>query len=59
MESGFDPQFGARPLRRAIQKAIGDPLAMKILAGEIPDGSQVSISAASPNADHLEITLAV
>lgn len=59
MESGFDPQYGARPLRRTIQKAIGDPLAMKILAGEIPDGSEVHITAASPEAAHLEITLAV
>lgn len=59
MESGFDPQYGARPLRRTIQKAIGDPLAMKILAGEIPDGSEVHITAASPEAANLEITLAV
>ena len=59
MESGFDPQYGARPLRRTIQKAIGDPLAMKILAGEIPDGSEVHITAASPEAAHLEITLAL
>lgn len=59
MESGFDPQYGARPLRRTIQKAIGDPLAMKILAGEIPDGSEVHITAASPEAAHLEIKLAV
>lgn len=59
MESGFDPQYGARPLRRTIQKAIGDPLAMKILAGEIPDGSKVHITAASPEAANLEITLAV
>ena len=59
MESGFDPQYGARPLRRTIQKAIGDPLAMKILAGEIPDGSEVHITAASPEAANLEIALAV
>ncbi|MFM6841130.1 MAG: ATP-dependent Clp protease ATP-binding subunit [Candidatus Planktophila sp.] len=59
MESGFDPQFGARPLRRAIQKAIGDPLAMKILAGEIPDNSMVSITAQSPDAVNLDISLKV
>jgi ATP-dependent Clp protease ATP-binding subunit ClpB len=57
MESGFDPQYGARPLRRTIQKAIGDPLAMKILAGEIPDGSHVQITAQSPDAANLDISL--
>ncbi|MGI0055690.1 MAG: ATP-dependent chaperone ClpB [Thermoplasmata archaeon] len=42
-EVGFDPQFGARPLRRAIQRLIVDPLTAKILAGEIPDGSTAVI----------------
>jgi ATP-dependent Clp protease ATP-binding subunit ClpB len=57
MEMGFDPTYGARPLRRTIQKAIGDRLAMKILAGEIPDGSQVLITAQSPDAQELEISV--
>jgi ATP-dependent Clp protease ATP-binding subunit ClpB len=57
MEMGFDPTYGARPLRRAIQKAIGDRLAMKILTGAIPDGSEVLITAQSPDAQELEISV--
>jgi ATP-dependent Clp protease ATP-binding subunit ClpB len=43
---GFDPNFGARPLKRAIQKLIQDPLAMKILDGEILHGDHVVVDAA-------------
>ncbi len=42
---GYDPNFGARPLKRAIQKLIQDPLAMKILDGEILHGDHVIIEA--------------
>ena len=35
-EEGYDPQYGARPLKRAIQRMLQDPLAMKILEGEFP-----------------------
>ena len=38
---GYDPNFGARPLRRAIQKLVQDPLALKILDGEVLHGDQV------------------
>ncbi len=38
---GYDPAFGARPLKRAIQRLVLDELATKVLAGEIPDGSLV------------------
>jgi ATP-dependent Clp protease ATP-binding subunit ClpB len=38
---GYDPVYGARPLKRAVQKYLQDPLADKILSGEIPDGSAV------------------
>ncbi len=41
--TGFDPVFGARPLRRLIQSAIGDQLARKLLAGEIADGGEVLV----------------
>ena len=41
--TGFDPVFGARPLRRLIQSAIGDKLARKLLAGEIIDGDDVVV----------------
>jgi ATP-dependent Clp protease ATP-binding subunit ClpB len=40
-EEGYDPAFGARPLKRAIQKLIADPLAMKLLSGEIQAGAHV------------------
>jgi len=42
-ELGFDPAFGARPLKRTIQKEIQNPLAMKILEGEYKEGDKVSI----------------
>lgn len=40
---GYDPVYGARPLKRAIQKYLQDPLADMILRGEVPDGSTVKI----------------
>ena len=42
---GFDPQFGARPLKRAVQRLVVDPLTVRILSGEVPDGSEVRIDA--------------
>jgi ATP-dependent Clp protease ATP-binding subunit ClpB len=46
-DKGYDPAYGARPLKRVIQKQVQDPLAEKILGGEILDGSLVDISAGS------------
>jgi ATP-dependent Clp protease ATP-binding subunit ClpB len=43
---GYDPAFGARPLKRLIQREIQDPLAMQLLAGEIHDGDVVRIGSA-------------
>jgi ATP-dependent Clp protease ATP-binding subunit ClpB len=43
--AGFDPSFGARPLKRAIQKLIQDPLALKILDGEVLHGDHVVVGA--------------
>ncbi|MFM5930593.1 MAG: ATP-dependent chaperone ClpB [Novosphingobium sp.] len=40
---GYDPIYGARPLKRAVQRYLQDPLAEKLLAGEVPDGSTVKI----------------
>ncbi|HTV34153.1 MAG TPA: ATP-dependent chaperone ClpB [Methylocella sp.] len=45
VEKGYDPAYGARPLKRVIQKNVQDPLAEKILAGEIHDGETVVIGA--------------
>jgi ATP-dependent Clp protease ATP-binding subunit ClpB len=44
-DEGYDPAFGARPLKRLIQREIQDPLAMKLLAGEIHDGDTVEVDA--------------
>jgi ATP-dependent Clp protease ATP-binding subunit ClpB len=40
---GYDPSFGARPLKRVIQKRIVDPLAQKILAGEFGEGDTIAV----------------
>lgn len=45
-ERGYEPAYGARPLRRLIQQAIGDQLAKKLLAGEIRDGDTVHVDVA-------------
>jgi len=42
-EAGYDPAFGARPLKRVLQRMIEDPMSELILRGEIPDGSKVII----------------
>jgi len=44
-DKGWDPAYGARPLKRVIQRSVQDPLAEMILAGDVRDGSQVKISA--------------
>jgi ATP-dependent Clp protease ATP-binding subunit ClpB len=51
-DRGFDPVYGARPLRRLIQQAIGDQLAKMLLAGEIHDGDVVPVNL-SPDGDTL------
>lgn len=52
-EKGYDPVYGARPLKRTIQKLIQDPLALKILEGEFREGEKVKIDA---DGDHLNFT---
>lgn len=42
-DAGFDPQYGARPLKRAIQRYIEDPLAEKIISGEVKPGETISL----------------
>jgi len=44
-EKGYDPVYGARPLKRVIQRELQNPLAQQILEGRIPDGSTVHVSA--------------
>ena len=45
-DKGYDPAYGARPLKRVIQKWVQDPLAHSLLAGEVHDGQTVKVSAA-------------
>ncbi len=47
--NGFDPVFGARPLRRLVQSAIGDQLAKKLLSGEVRDGDIVTVDVTDDN----------
>jgi ATP-dependent Clp protease ATP-binding subunit ClpB len=47
--SGYDPNFGARPLKRAIQKLVQDPLALKILEGQVLHGDHVVVDADKKN----------
>jgi len=42
-EIGYDPDFGARPLKRAIQRELQDPLALKILSGEFAEGAMIRV----------------
>lgn len=42
-ETGYDPAYGARPLRRLIQSAIGDPLARLLIGGDVTDGGAVTV----------------
>ncbi|MEY7972356.1 ATP-dependent chaperone ClpB [Saccharomonospora xinjiangensis] len=55
--NGYDPIYGARPLRRLVQSAIGDQLAKKLLAGEIRDGDTVRVD--TPELDTGEDALRV
>ena len=52
-DTGYDPAYGARPLRRLIQSAIGDSLARMLIAGEVTDGDRVTVDR---GADGLTLT---
>jgi ATP-dependent Clp protease ATP-binding subunit ClpB len=54
-ERGYDPVYGARPLKRVIQKELIDPIARKLLAGELEDGAVIDVHATG---DGLEISRA-
>lgn len=55
VDRGFDPVYGARPLRRLVQTAVGDQLAMALLSGAVRDGDTVTIGVAD-NGDSLTVT---
>ena len=44
---GYNPAFGARPLKRAIQRRLQDPLAMRLLEDDMPEGSSVRVDVAA------------
>ena len=44
-ERGYDPVYGARPLKRVIQKELMDPIARRLLAGDLADGAVISVTA--------------
>src|SRR5213079_3536676 len=59
VEKGWDPSMGARPLRRAIQRYIEDPLADFVLRAELPAGSTVMVEPASEGTEEEEVKLTV
>ncbi|HWG28360.1 ATP-dependent chaperone ClpB [Actinospica sp.] len=60
--TGYSAAYGARPLRRLVQTAIGDQLAKEILAGHVPDGATVTVDVdqdeTDPTAEHLVVSVA-
>ena len=44
IENGFDPVYGARPLKRTIQRLLEDPMAEELLSGNFKEGSKVKVS---------------
>ncbi|TWI65786.1 ATP-dependent Clp protease ATP-binding subunit ClpB [Desulfobotulus alkaliphilus] len=50
-EKGYSPVYGARPLKRVIQQLLENPLALRILKGDIPDGSEIRVSVAKGEKD--------
>jgi ATP-dependent Clp protease ATP-binding subunit ClpC len=58
VDKGWDPSMGARPLRRAIQRYIEDPLADFVLRSELPPGATVLVDRA-PDGDEREVVLSI
>ena len=53
-QHGYDPAYGARPLRRLVQTEVGDQLARMLLAGKVHDGDTVLVD--QTGGEHLELT---
>ncbi len=53
IEKGYDPSYGARPMRRAVERFLEDPLAEKLLRGEVSEGDTVSVSLEEGSKDDL------
>ena len=56
-ERGFDPHYGARPVKRVIQRLVQDPLAIRILEGDFPEGTKIVADVAA-GGDALEFRVA-
>ena len=56
-ERGYDPVYGARPLKRVIQKELVDPIARKLLSGELEDGALIDVHAGDGKLDIGRATL--
>jgi ATP-dependent Clp protease ATP-binding subunit ClpA len=56
INEGYDPEYGARPMRRAIQRLVQDPLALKVISGEFAEGDTIFVDAAP---DTTDLTFAV
>ena len=54
LEEGYDPQFGARPMKRAMQRLLQDPLALKMLKGEIKQGDSMLVKAGGEGLEFLK-----
>src|SRR6185369_16215069 len=52
---GYDPQYGARPMRRAVQRLIQDPLALKLISGEFMEGDTILVDV-RPEGGELQFT---
>lgn len=57
-DEGYDPMYGARPLKRLIQKEIENPLALAMLEGKFSDGDKIVIDAEGPDAEELQFVKA-
>ena len=55
-EKGYDPHYGARPLKRVIQRLLQDPLATSILEGDFPEGSKIRVDA-DPSGERLNFQM--
>ncbi len=55
-KAGYDPVYGARPLKRVVQKELGDPIAIAILEGRYESGSVIKVDAPSAEAHHLVLS---
>jgi ATP-dependent Clp protease ATP-binding subunit ClpB len=58
-KEGFDPVFGARPLKRRIQRRVQDPLALKLLEGEFAEGDTVRVDAKGGELGFVKIVEAI